>query len=286
MALLRSTSKAQGRDYPPEHVSNDGEVVEFRNGKPETLYAKATRDLAAFKFELYETVAADPLVSDVCCRANVAITRYVTVDERTLKPTVAYLSNISMMAEAGIRSKTTVGSVRRIMTKLGYWVDVGQTSDGCRLYRIENPRREAIQMHIREATDKLREDDAARKENERRRNADRKAGRVPKSVTPEALEAVKNWDDRVPNSDPNCLRANLGDFSSEEGTNLITEVFSDLGRECPFPVPQSEDEAVGLLVSLFDGSETRPGLINYFRNKLMSGSLTPADIEKHLERVA
>ncbi|SIT56251.1 hypothetical protein BQ8794_270078 [Mesorhizobium prunaredense] len=286
MALLRSTSKAQGRDYPPEHVSDEGEVIEFRNGKPETLYAKATRELAAFKFELYETAAADPKLTDAAVRAIVAMARYVTVDERTLKPTVAYLSNISMMAEAGIRSKTTVGNIRRLMIELKYWVDVGQTSDGCRLYRIENPRRDAVQMHIREAREKLREEDTIRKENERRRNADRKAGRVPKTVTPQALEGAKIWDDRVPISDPNYLRAYLGDFSSEGKTNPISEVFSDLGRECPFPVPRTEEEAVNLLVSLFDGKENRPGLINYFRTKLMSGNLTPADIEKHREAVA
>ncbi|RWE60613.1 MAG: hypothetical protein EOS50_02005 [Mesorhizobium sp.] len=286
MALLRSTSTAQGRDYPIEHVSDEGEVIELRNGTPETLYAKAKRELVAFKLGLSETLAADPRVSDACVRANIALARYVTVDKRTLKPTVAYLSNISMMAEAAIGSKTTAGKIRRTMVELGYWVDVGQTSDGCRLYQIENPRREAVQMHICEAREKLREDDTVRKENERRRNADRKAGRVPKTVTPQALEGAKIWDDRVPISDPNYLRAHLIDSSSEEGNNPTAGPFSILGREFPFPVPQTEDEAVSLLVSLFEGKENRPGLINYFRNKLMSGNLTPADIEKHLEAVA
>ncbi|RWB05489.1 MAG: hypothetical protein EOQ39_22300 [Mesorhizobium sp.] len=285
MSQLQSTSKAQGRDYPAEFVSDDGEVVEFRNGRPETLYAKAQRELASFKFELYATLAADPLVSDVCIRATVALTSYVTVDKRTLQPTVAYLSNISMMAEAGIRSKTTAGSVRRCMVKLGYWVDVGQTSDGCRLYRIENPRREAVQMHVREAKDKLRADDAFRKENERRRKADRNAARVPENGTPKALEGAKVWDDRVPNYDPNYLRAHLG-VSSTEGKTNLSAGSSTLGHDQPFPIPRSEEEAVQLLVSLLNGKETRLGPINYFRLKLMSGELTPADIENHRRLVA
>ncbi|TGS47553.1 MULTISPECIES: hypothetical protein [unclassified Mesorhizobium] len=284
MFQLQSTSRAQARDYPAEFVSDDGEVVEFRNGSPETLLAKAQRELAAFKFDLYETIAADPLVSDVCIRAMVALAGYVTVDKRTLQPTVAYLSNMSMMAEAGIRSKTTVGNIRRCMVKLGYWVDVGQTSDGCRLYRIENPRREVVQMHVVEAKEKLRADDASRKENERRRKAARSAERVPDNGTPKSIEGTKVWDDRVPNYDPNYLRANLGISSSEGQANLLAGPTADPDQ--PFPIPVSENDAVPLLLSLLDGKENRPGLINYFRLKLMKGELTPADIETHRRLVA
>ncbi|RWF71881.1 MAG: hypothetical protein EOQ34_13990 [Mesorhizobium sp.] len=271
--MLRSTSKKLGQDYPPENVSAEGEIVEFRNGKPESLYEKAKRDLAAFKFELYETIAADPMTrKHPCLQATVALGKYVTIDQRTLKPTSAYLSNISMMAEAGIRSKTTCKDVRALMVKLKYWVEVGQTADGCAVYRLDNPRLEAVQMHIPEAKDKLRADSAAQKENERRRKADQRAARVPKSVTPQMLEGTRNWDDRVPVSDPNYLRANLTD-SLSEGENIPSEAF---------PIPQSESEAVAVLVSLFDGAE-RPSweLLKVFRTKLMSGSLTRADIAKH-----
>jgi hypothetical protein len=60
---------------------------------------------------------------------------------------------------------------------------------------------------------------------------------------------------------------------------------SDLD-DFPYPVPDSEDEAIAILEALRAGYELSPGVMKVLRRHMMEGTLTPAMIEQQRTFVA
>jgi len=217
-----------------EFVTEDGELIDDQEPTdPQSPYGLALRKLAAFKFKLYETVAADPKLRKApCTEAIIAYARCVTIDKRTLKPTPAYASAITLMARGNMRSKTTARLSRNLLQQEGYLVPTGSaTKDGCVRYQLANPRAEQVSMHVREAEEYLAQIDATRKEDERRKKKAKEGHGEQYAVPPEDDRGVNNWPDRGSNIDPNYLGENLSGLGSEEGATPIKVSSAPSGYE-------------------------------------------------------
>jgi hypothetical protein len=215
-------------DYPAEYVTDDGEVLEGTDA-----LATARREMAAFKFKLFKTINGDPRAHKMAVKVTMALTEFLSVDKRTLKPKTPYMSNPDLEV-ATCLSRRTVIAVRRNMEKLKYWNEAGKSECGCTKYRIENPHFDYVQMHLHEAKEKRSEEEAVRKADERR-----KKGGV-KYAPPSNDVGCADYTDRGAKYAPNYLRTNLGDYISEGKANTLGA--NDSQPDQPFPIP-SEPEA-------------------------------------------
>lgn len=262
-------------------------VQAIEQGADDGALRYAMRDLAAFKFKLIETIAADPLLQSdpklkaPCTAAMVAMLTFVTVDRRTLKRTDAYASLITLMVRGGIK-ETAAKVARRILVKHGYLVDTGKkTKDGCTRYRVENPHAERVDMHVKEAAEYLKERAAVRRKEERQKGprmshpSDVVAEYAPAQM---ACGGVRQCD-VVAEYAPKYLRGYLSDISSEQ------EASTGEGNE-PFPVPDTEDDATAFLQGLNPDGRLSPGVMRYFHTALMAGKLTPAMVEQQRDFVS
>lgn len=244
-----------------------GEIVDVLPESGRTPLQVARSELASFKFSTLETVRADPRLSAAPCLAVMSVyLEFVTIDERTLKATTAFASNITLMARANIKSKTTARAARKLLVENGYMVRIGETKDGCEKYRVENPHHERVQMHIRETEEYLKQIEAGRREEERRKK--------------------KLAADRGSDIDPKYLRRNLGGIGSrEEGQPIKVSTVLSYGEKdddphLPYPVPTSEDELLRMLAELFEGCHLSPAIMSAMRKMLTTGKLTPAIVEE------
>ena len=115
-------------------------------------------------------MAADPRLSKApCANALIVLMSFVTIDKRTLKPTPAYASVITLMVRGGMK-ETSARLARKLLLQEKYLVPTGaKTKDGCVKYRLENPAVERIAMHVVEATEYLKEQLAERRAKQRRK---------------------------------------------------------------------------------------------------------------------
>ncbi|TPN38692.1 hypothetical protein FKO01_05020 [Mesorhizobium sp. B2-3-3] len=250
-------------------------------------YQIAKSELAAFKFKLVETVAADPLLSKApCTDAIVVLSSFVTIDKRTLKPTPAYASTITLMARGGMK-ETAAKRARKLLETGKYIVPTGsRTKDGCIKYRLENPHEERVRLHVNEATEYWKEKAAEERKEERRKKAKANVG---SEYDPTEIErGVGIQPDVGSEYDPNYLRTNLSDLGyEEEATPLKVSTASSDGdaagsdddRHIPFPVPSSADELAATMSTLFADFTLGPLTISRMRTLLATGRLTRAIVE-------
>lgn len=282
-----------------EYITEHGEIIEAPDASQLTPLQMARRQLAAFKFDLVETIAADPKLSKApCLGVMVVYLSFLTIDERTLRQTTVYASNIKLMARAGIKSKTTASQARKLLVEAGYLVPTGsQTKDGCAKFRVANPRAEMIKMHIREAEEFLAQRDALRKEGERRKKALLTRG-VTDIDTPSEAWGTSNWPDRVSDIDTNYLGGHLSvSCSGEEGSLIehdqsLDEQFNSYAsarggddQNEPLPVPRNDEEADDMIAMICEGRTVPPFMRDRLRSILNAGVLTPKMIEVMLIRV-
>jgi hypothetical protein len=132
-------------------------------------YQAAKRALTAFKFEVIETVRADPkLTSDACLGVMSVHLDFLSIDPATLRPSMVYASTITVMARGGIKARGTVRRARKELVALGYLQDTGKkTKDGCQVFRVQNPRRDKVLAHVHETDEYLKQEEARRREDER-----------------------------------------------------------------------------------------------------------------------
>ncbi|HEV2899392.1 MAG TPA: hypothetical protein VGX71_16470 [Pseudaminobacter sp.] len=253
-------------NYPPEYVTDEGEVLEGSGA-----LATARRELASFKFRLFRTMNADPKVEKSLLAASMVLADFVTIDKRTLKPTVGYLPTLTVMARANL-ARSTIKLVRKQGKALGYWEpQEKKTKAGCLQYLLANPHEERIRMNVKDKEEYLRGEDAYRKELERLNR------RGPTIAPPESDVGADDRPDKGPINDPNYHGTYHGKFSSEGKANTVGA--NDSQPDQPFPIP-SDPEA--FIVGLFDGREERSGVLGYFRAKLLRGELRLSDVDQHL----
>jgi hypothetical protein len=282
-----------------EYITEHGETINEPETFQRTPLQSARTQLAAFKFDLVRTIAADPVLAKApCLGVMVVYLDFLTIDERTLRPTTVYASNIKLMARAGIKSKTTASQARKLLVEAGYLVPTGsQTKDGCAKFRVANPRAEMIKMHIREAEEFLAQRDALRKEGERRKKALLTRG-VTDIDTPSDAWGTSNWPDRVSDIDTNYLREHLSvSCSREEGrliehnqsldeqSNSYASARGGDDQNEPLPIPRNDHEADGMISMICEGRMVHPAMRNRLRSMLNDGVLTPRMIEGMFSRV-
>lgn len=189
------------------HIAYEGqqtaEVHPFPKRRSGSTFEQAKQDLAAFKFALFETVAADPLLRGVpCLNLIVVYASLVTIDKKTLQPTTAYASNARIYSRAGLKSHNTARKARQHLEQYGYIVPVG-SKNGIAVYRLENPNIERVQMHIQALDEYRREVRADQKQiwNERKsrmsKNDTPDSSRMSEVDTPENDEGVNICHPRV-----------------------------------------------------------------------------------------
>lgn len=275
----------------PDYVNLEtGEIVDLDlsqgNRSPLDI---ARSQLAGFKFATLDTVRADPRLRKAPCLSVMSVyLSFVTIDKRTLKPTTAYASNIELMARCNdVNSKVTAGKARRLLVENGYLVLIGQTKDGCAKYRVENPHIERVQMHIQEAKEYWKGRDAEQKEDERRKKRFLGEAGVTTDVTPQGARGNIEWSDRVTTDDTNYLIGNLSGLSSREESppikvSSVSSSYAEIEEDphLPYPIPESEQELMFMLSSLFDGCQLSAEIMQAMRKMLMAGKLTPAMVEE------
>ncbi len=138
-------------------ANSSAEVHAFPRRHGFNAFEQAKQELAAFKFTLFETVAADPLLrAGQCLNLIIVYASLVTIDKKTLQATTAYASNGRVFIRAGVRSHHTAVKARRLLEQNGYLIPVSRRN-GITVYRIENPHHERVQMHIQELEECQRE---------------------------------------------------------------------------------------------------------------------------------
>ncbi len=132
-------------------------VQAFQRRNASSAFDQAKQELAAFKFSLFETVAADPLLrAGQCLNLIVVYASMVTINKKTLEATTVYASNSRIFARAGLRSAHTAIKARRLLEAHGYLIPISRRN-GIAVYRLENPHQERVQMHIQEIEEYQRE---------------------------------------------------------------------------------------------------------------------------------
>lgn len=269
----------------PDYVNLEtGEIVDLdlSEGKRSPLGA-AMSQLAAFKFKLVETVAADPLLREApCTDAIVVFMHFVTIDKATLQPTPAYASLVTLMARGGMK-RTAAKKARKLLELHRYLVPTGsKTKEGCTKYRLENPRGDIVQMHIQEAAEYWSGKAAENRKEERRKKAadEVKGDVVSDNDTTENGRGVVIQHDVVSKYDTNYLRGYLGGISSREGEPFKTSSAPSYDPHLPYPIPESEQDLTFRLSSLFNGCQLSAEIMEAMHKMLMAGKLTPAIVEE------
>ncbi len=174
-------------------VTNGGEVTETPAAEQKAALHSARSQLAAFKFSLFETVAADPrLKSAPCTDLIIVYARFVTIDDDGRR-TQAFATNNTINARAGIKCHKTAKRARDLLERHGYMVPIA-SRNGVTIYDIANPNSEKVAEHVAAAAENLREAGAIKKANERQR-AVAKAARVGEMPAPHALQGVGETPD-------------------------------------------------------------------------------------------
>ena len=125
--------------------------------------AKAATNFATWKFVLIETVGADPMATPFCLAVIVSYLHFINRETRT-----AYLSENDLRVRTDLHPPI-LRKAKRLLARLGYITSVGKTKAGVHVYRIDNPRRELVAEHMVFAAETLKELEAQKKDDERRR---------------------------------------------------------------------------------------------------------------------
>ncbi|WP_417878506.1 hypothetical protein [Vibrio sp.] len=171
-------------------ANSSAEVHAFPRRQSPNAFDQAKQELAAFKFALFETVAADPLLrAGQCLNLIIVYASLVTIDKKTLQATTAYASNSRVFIRAGLRSHHTAVKARRLLEQHSYLIPVGRRN-GITVYRIDNPHHERVLMYVQELEERQREIKADqnvrnRPQSSMANNAHLEAARVAEVAHPE-----------------------------------------------------------------------------------------------------
>lgn len=118
---------------------------------------------ATWKFDLFDTVSADPMCDGSCLLVVVAYSRFCRTTQR-----VAYLSEIDLQVATGLQPRA-IRKAKEALVRLGYMAAVSKTASGITVYRLANPRKDLVTDHKMIASETMKEVDAVRRDEERRR---------------------------------------------------------------------------------------------------------------------
>lgn len=120
------------------------------------------KSLSSWKFDMLETLNADPATSPTEVSVMEAYLHFVRAASRT-----AYLSGLDLRVRTSISSLTTIWRSRRKLIDLGYLVPNGKTRAGVDVFRLVNARQNLVLDHVAILTERLNEQDVERKRRDR-----------------------------------------------------------------------------------------------------------------------
>lgn len=192
-----------------------------------TKSSEAMRISAAWKFEIFDTVNADPCLKPTDLKMMIAYLNYANYDKRE-----AYLANSTARALTNIRSHTTMSESRSRLQEFGYLTDTGKrTLDGCVWFELRNSREKLVADHVRMTIEVVREREAFRKADDRRRAVAKQ--RQHPLVPPENGTAVTS--DTGPSNLP-CPSTNCRDSPPFYGDNPLELTHGNLSHRNARPV--------------------------------------------------
>lgn len=247
---------------------------------------KTESSVATWKFTLENTVSADPLAGG----SFLQIVRSYLDFMNTLTDT-PYRSIIDLQVDTGL-SENTIIQKRRKLEQLGYFIEVGKTSDGATLYRIVNARENIVLDHQTIKRETLRRLDAEKKEYYRlkRRNLNVSPSENEGHLSPSEIEVLKGSEPfRNCGDSPSKIEGNYVDnyaesYSYEERDNLYSPYSSfkpsSYGlktdeENTPLPIPADDAEAESMMDAICDGRDVPLVLRNRLKSMLSGGVLTP-----------
>lgn len=251
-----------------EFVTDDGEVIDYAKAA-----AQAKSRIATFKFGLLETVRGDPRLSKAPCESVVGVlTSFLTVDDRTLKPTRVYASNNTILSRTNIKTRQSVKKARDLLQEYEYCVTQGRTASGCDLYELRNPHAEFVKMHSLAKAEKLKEEAAAAREEERRKS-EMKSRRGSTDNPAENSEGVIKSPRRGSTDNPNFVEYYRGRKGIEK-EDILSAYGEEDNHQQPLPVPASQEELEHMMTEICSGVSISPTIISQLRRLLLAGELT------------
>jgi hypothetical protein len=179
------------------------------------------RAAGSFKLSLLETLNGDPRLPPTAIKVILSYLPFITDPDKDN----AYRSNVDLQVDTGLGGSTIRG-FQKLLVSLDYMETDGATATGCMKYKVKltaaNVRYVADQKLIAKA--KLQDANAARKEAERKK----KAERAPDSDTPSNGEGARIWTPRAPDSDTlgrqNLTPSNLYDHLEDHPESCVSAV--------------------------------------------------------------
>lgn len=245
---------------------------------------KKDTSFATWKFELENTVNADPRLGPACLGVVRAYLDWMRDQDATPWLSIGALSIATSMAE------NTLRQARRQLEKEGYFVPAGKSSSGAIMYRIINSGLNRVLDHVTIARETLREIEAEKKAVARIRRAtgpSKSEGDLSPSKS-EVLEAdvpFKTRRDSPSESEPNTVYNTVEAISSEREGSFSTPPLdvqtsyslAHSGDEAnePLPVPDSAYEAECMIATICEGYSVLPVIQKRMTSMLMAGALSP-----------
>lgn len=249
--------------------------------------AKKDTSFATWKFELEDTVNADPLCDGSCLKLVRAYLNFMS--DPNSRP---YASILSLKIATSLHEGAIV-KARRTLEKLGYFIKDGFTSSGAVKYRIVNSRRNVVLDHQAISQETLKRLQTEKKEKERSKSKaeqDRSADMAgPLShaesadLNPEQVCGYRR--DRSADIADNTVEDTVEDIILEKGNTSIGPSFevqtpysiarSGDDANQPLPVPDTSAEADHTINAICEGSDITPLVRTRMKKMLMAGVLTP-----------
>ncbi|MBX5008761.1 hypothetical protein HJB67_01995 [Rhizobium lentis] len=252
---------------------------------------------ATWKFQIENTVNADPLADGACLQVLRAYLDFMpSVDARP------YRSLIDLQVATSLAENTIIDR-RRKLVKLGYFKRAGKTSDGAVRYQIVNARESIVLDHQIISRETLRRLEAEKKEKKRcrRRRPDAPDALADNAVSPSPHEGLNcAWPLTARGDSPSPHEGNnvydtVESLSMERRENLSRQIsFSEdapqkqpevassyasltAGNELdtPIPMPIDEAEAESMVAAMCDGLAVSAFLHRRLKSMLSTGVLTP-----------
>ena len=226
---------------------------------PRKKKAKKDTSFSTWKFNLENTVNADPRLGPACLKIVRAYLDWMASPTATPYLSIIHLRVVTSLAEH------TIIKCRRELEQEGYFVPAGKSSAGAIMYKIVNAGENRVLDHIIEAREKLLDSEAYKKQRERRKKV------VGPAENAGPLSPAEIAGNNVYNS--------VNGYSSEEEEDLNGVSYSSIkaGNEAnsPLPIPKDQAEAESMMTGICSGVDVYPGVRSRMMSMLSQGILTP-----------